>query len=350
MFKDQKQEITQGGTAIQAGGSVSVVYSGLTYAEVKEVALDVFKANFYELSGQASDIAKARAEQITEDFLSKLNAENPSGLNKANDPDFQYSLFTIQREYARTGDKDLGHLLVDLLVDRSKHEQRDILQIVLNESLNTAPKLTDNQLAILSIVFLFESTQDPSLIDYHGLGLYFDTKVLPFLDKLKKNNSLYQHLEFCGCASKKPLPARLEFIIGSTYQGFFMKGFEKNEISKRGISDALSSEFFIPCMNDKSLYQVSRLNKDILEKNLGLFEMSLAERKDILELFEMNKMSEDEIKAKCIEIRPYMADLFDIWSSSYMRFLTLTSVGIAIGHANVKRSIGKFSDLSNWIN
>ncbi len=29
---------------------------------------------------------------------------------------------------------------------------------------------------------------------------------------------------------------------------------------------------------------------------------------------------------------------------------TLTSVGIAIGHANIKRPVSKFSNLSIWIN
>ena len=143
LSKDQEQNVTEGGTAIQAGGNVTITKTGLTYAEVRDVALDVFRANFYELAGAARETAKARAEEITEDFLSKLQKEHPAGLEKSHDPDFQYALFTVQREYARNGDKDLGDLLVDLLVDRSKQEQRDILQIVLNESLSTAPKLTE---------------------------------------------------------------------------------------------------------------------------------------------------------------------------------------------------------------
>ena len=48
--------------------------------------------------------------------LSKLQREHPAGLEKSYDPDFQYALFTVQKEYARNGDKDLGDLLVDLLV------------------------------------------------------------------------------------------------------------------------------------------------------------------------------------------------------------------------------------------
>src|SRR6185436_5811113 len=129
--RDQEQQVTQGSTAIQVAGNLTVTKTGLTYAEVRDVALDVFRSNFYHLSAVAKETAETRAGEITEQFLLKLQKEFPAGLEKSKDPDFQYALFTVQKEYARNGDKDLGELLVDLLVDRSKQEQRDILQIVL---------------------------------------------------------------------------------------------------------------------------------------------------------------------------------------------------------------------------
>ena len=74
------------------------------------------------------------------------------------------------------------------------------------------------------------------------------------------------------------------------------------------------------------------------------------DRSKITALFDLGKMNDNEIKDKCIAIRPYLADLFDIWSESAMKNFTLTSVGIAIGHANIKRLVGEFADLSIWIN
>ena len=61
-------------------------------------------------------------------------------------------------------------------------------------------------------------------------------------------------------------------------------------------------------------------------------------------------MSDEEIRTKCLEIRPYMENIFDIWKNSEMCRFNLTSVGIAIGHANIKRITGYFTDLSIWIN
>ncbi len=347
--KDQSQEVRGGATAIQAGGNVTVTNVGLTYAEVRAVALDVFRANFYELAGTAKETARARAEEITEEFLKKLEKDNPSGLGKSEDPDFQYALFTVQKEYARNGDKDLGDLLVDLLVDRSKHDQRDILQIVLNESLSTAPKLTETQLSVLAIIFLFRYTQNQRIGNHDLLAKYFDQHVLPFAERLVKNDSCYQHLEFTGCGSIQMSEISLEQVLEHTYQGQFLKGFDASEILTRGVSVGMDDRFFIPCLNNPEKFQVRANNRQILEQNIDGAAISADDKAKILTLFDVEKMSHAEIRETCVKIRPYMEKVFDTWSDSGMKSFTLTSVGMAIGHANIKRLIGEFASLSVWI-
>jgi hypothetical protein len=240
--KPQEQLVGTGSAAIQAGRDIQIT-TGLSYNDVREVALDIFRANFYELAGEAAETAKNRAEQITEKFLSQLQEENPDGFQKAVDPDFQYSLFTVQKEYARNGDKELGHLLVDLLVDRSKQEQRDILSIVLNESLATAPKLTESQLAVLAVIFMLKYTQNHGIGNHEMFGAYLDANVSPFAAKLPTTTASYQHLEFCGCGSVGVLAKTLEDILGTTYQGLFVKGFDRSEIKAREVSIGLDSRF-----------------------------------------------------------------------------------------------------------
>jgi len=350
LYNDQEQIVAEGSTAIQAGRDINITKSGLTYADVRNVALDVFRSNFYILAGVAKETAETRAVEITERFLSKLQNEYPTGLQKSHDPDFQYALFTVQKEYARNGDKDLGDLLVDLLVDRSKQVQRDILQIVLNESLCTAPKLTDNQLAALAMTFLFRYTQHNGLGNHKVLAEYFDKFVAPFVSKVVKNMACYQHLEFSGCGSIGIGTRHLESILGETYQGQFMLGFDEQEVTNRGVSIGSDNKFFMPCINDPSKLQICANNKAILETALRENAITAMDCKIIRELFDVGKMSDTEIKRKCIAIRPYMAELFETWSESAMKHFTLTSVGIAIGHANIKRLVGEFANLAIWIN
>lgn len=349
--KDQSQHASDGSTAIQAAGNVTVVQVGMSYEQVKDMALDVFRANFYEMAGKAQDIARARAEEITEEFLSKLQKENPQQFNNAEDPDFQYAFYTVQREYARNGDKDLGDLLVDLLCDRSKQEKRDILQIVLNESLNIAPKLTTEQLSVLSIVFLFGYTQNFSVGNHEMLGAYLDKHAKPFSEKLIKNIACYQHLEFTGCGTTGvTMQRKLSNVIGTIYQGQFLKGFDQATLTEKSISFAGSDQFFMPCLNDASMIQVRTNSLDTLEKMFEQHHVPTEERAKIIQLFHHGKMNDDEIKDKILEIRPYMENVLDAWDNSLMSQFSLTSVGIAIGHANLKRLIGEFANLSIWIN
>lgn len=348
--KEQKQEAAADATAIQAGGNVTVLNVGVSVSEARAIALDVAKATFYELSGTARDIVSTRVEEITDKVIEKLQSEIPEGLKIATDPDFQYALFTVQKQYGRRGDKDLGDLLVDLLVDRSKQDQRNVLQIVLNESLETAPKLTEAHLSNLATIFLFRYTKSLIVGNHQILGDYFDKHVLPFAGKLTRNNASYQHLEFAGCGSIQMGEISLEEILARTYPGLFCMGFDQAEIASRSISIGLDSRFFIQCLNDPAKIQVRAKDKESLMSNLKNHGVSPDDSEKISALFDVGLMPHSDIRQKCVNLRPYMESVFDCWHNSPMKNFTLTSVGIAIGHANIKRLIGEFADLSIWIN
>lgn len=182
------------------------------------------------------------------------------------------------------------------------------------------------------------------------LGHFFDGNVAPFAPKLVKNLACYQHLEFSSCGAVGLREVKLETILVQNYQGQFFKGFEAKEIAERGITIGLDPKYFIACFNDSSKIQVRANNKERLDESLIEDAITQTDRDNIIALFDLNKMDVTEIKDTCIKIRPYMAGVFDTWSDSNMNNFTLTSVGIAIGHANIKRLVGEFANLSMWIN
>lgn len=346
--KNQEQKVEGSGVALQAARDI-YIKQGASYSEVKDICTELLRPALEQLTNIAREVAQLRGEKITEAFILQLNKEYPAGLNKAKDPDFQFALSTVQKEYARSGDEDLGALLVNLLVDRCKQKQRDILQIVLNESLNTAPKLTEAQLAALAVIFMLRYTRLLMLIDHNAYGAYLDKHIAPFVSKIVKNRACYQHLQYTGCGSIEIGELRLESYLGSSYQGLFLKGFDQKEVDEKGVSIS-DKRFFVPCLNDKSKFQVAAINKDHLQESFNTHAISPADQDKISALFNLGKMSDKEIKNKYIEIRPYMSAIFDCWSESEMKGFSLTSVGIAIGHANIKRLAGEFADLSIWIN
>lgn len=346
----QNQSSGNNSVNIQTEGNVTINQTGASYTEIREIALDVFKTNFLAMTGKSKETANQRAEHITEIFLDRLQQENPSGLSAAEEPDFQDALFTAQKEFAKNGDEKLGDILVDLLINRSKENHRSLIQLVLNEAIKTAPKLTQEQCAILSVIFLLRYTAQLNIMSIENLGNYLDKYIQPQIPYLNKGDAYYQHLQYAGCGNIELGSVGLSRIWESRYQGLFFKGFELSPEEKAKISDKAISTLIIPCLNDSSKNQINAISQTNLEENLSRLNLGATEEIFIKELFNRNKMSHNEIKAKIIEIRPYMSNFYDIWEKTPMNKFQLTSVGIAIGHANIKKTDGEFTDLSIWIN
>lgn len=344
----QDQEIGEGAVAVQAGRDVIVV-QGLTYPEVRQVALDVVKSFYGELAGVAREKAQERIEVITDQVLDRLK-DRPELLQQAVDPGFQRALHTVQVEYASTGDDDLGALLVDLLVDRAQEGARNMAQIVLNESINVAPKLTASQLATLAVMFMVRYTR-ANAGSLELLGEAFDKHVAPFVGMLARKESSFQHLQFAGCGSIVAF-SRMEFAsaIFSEYRGLFSLGFEESEIAALSLTQAEMTRLFTRCPNDLSKVQTKGLQKAELESDLDALKIGGELKAKVLDLFDRNPMPMDQVSERIRALRPYMAELMSAWDGSLMASFQLTSVGIAIGHANVKRVAGgEFSDLSIWV-
>jgi hypothetical protein len=345
----QKQTVGDHSTVVQGGGDV-VIHMGLTMADARNIALDVAKATFYELSGQARDTMSERVEEITDKVISKIAAVFPEGLNKAKDPDFQFSLLTVQKEYGRTGDTDLGNLLVDLLVDSSRQIDRSIMQIVLHESLSVAPKLTQQHLSSIALIYLFRHTASQSLTSHENFGSYLDQLVKPFVEQLSKNDAAYQHMSYAGCGSQQLMMIDLNEVFKLNYGGLFQKGVDEQVLNSLAFTTYLRPPLFTKCLSNPNLFQVDALNKDVLGARILEAKLNKNDSDIILDMFATNVMSLEEIKMKVLEIRPYMSKVYDWWDGSPAKGFSLTSVGIAIGHANMKMIGGNFADLSVWVN
>ncbi|WP_312388510.1 LPO_1073/Vpar_1526 family protein [Pseudomonas sp.] len=346
--KGQSQNVGDGSNVIQGGNDVNI-HMGLSYSDARSIALDVAKSTFHDLAGEAKILMSDRVEEITEAVISRLSREYSPGLDKAKDPDFQFALLSVQREYGRCGDQDLGKLLVDLLVDRSKEDTRSLKQIVLNESLQIAPKLTQDQISALSLIFLLRNTINNTIVDYNTFGAYLDGHIQGFIDVLPTSNQTYQHLEFTGCGTRGALTTSLHGQLQHDYPGLFHRGYTDEEMSGLHLSQGLKNTCFVPCLADpsKKQFAFSKL------QGLTSYLESIATPKDevlrAVDLYKNNIISDDAVKQICIDIRPYMSELFNKFETSDASAVHLTSVGIAIAHANLKSLLPRIPDLSVWI-
>lgn len=351
MFERRDQNVGQGSTALQAGGHVVIVNNvGITVAEARQIAVDVMNANLLEYRGIAADIAKARGSEITDRFVEQLERENPAGIQQAQSPDFQDALFTVQKEYAKAGDQDLGALLVDLLVDRTKQKGRDILQLVLNESLHTAPKLTNAQINTLSVIFLLRYVTNNGVAEIKALAEFFRVHLQPIIDKFSSARPTLQHLEFTGCGTASMGGMTLEQLWEDQYSAFFKVGFNQEHLDQATLPREKLNGLLMRCLNDPSKIQVAALNSGVLTQKMAANGLSDPEEQSRLRvLFSQGTLDRTEIKERMLAAAPFLKPIADVWDSSGLSNFQLTSVGMAIGHGNIKRFTGEFAPLGIWI-
>jgi hypothetical protein len=173
MSENQKQEVSKGSTAIQAGGNVTV---GVSYSEVKEIVYDLFKQNFPELVFEANKQAQKnleKYEEILEEAIKRKFEE--IDFSKFKDPNTQYLLNSSINQAARKGDTiDLG-LLSETLVATLGKENTEILNIVSEQALETLPKLTSDQIKVITLVQYL---------------IHCSVQGIPSIAEAEKNNSI----------------------------------------------------------------------------------------------------------------------------------------------------------------
>ena len=349
MFKNDTLEQKNGDGSTNYQAESIAIHEGLRYNEVKEIALDVFKANSLELSNNAMDKIMRRAEEFMDNFLVQLEQRNPKAINTLEEPSMQYAIFSAQQEYAKTGDKELSDLLIDILVDRASLSERNLKQIVLTESLTIATKLTTDQIDALTLVFILRYSSNNKVLSINSLKEYLSTNIEPFISSSSKEVSLYQHLEYTGCASVSSFSWKIESAFSTNYSGLFFKGFTIEQLSQDTVDFCKTHSILISCIHNQSKFQINVINKEALEQKLIKINANNTITTELKTLLNQHQMSEVEIKELLLKQGGFMETLFDVFDNSSMKHLTLTSVGIAIATANLRRKVGINVDLGAWI-
>ena len=322
---------------------------GLSYSEVKEIALDVFKNNFYQLSTEANQLAFERAKKFIEDYINELIKDNPIGIQQCQNPDFQYVLFEAKKNYARTGDEKQEQLLINLLVERSKHEERNTLQIVLNESISVINKLTQKQIDLLSFIYLIRYTVKPLSQGISELILFFNIFFKPIISAISDNYTDIQHLLYTGCGTESIGSVNIYEIIKNSYPGIFSKGFSKNDYEKLQIEKPLTDSLFKKDTTNGDKYFICATSYDDLDRIASMHGFNSEDKSKLNNLLKQSLMSEDDVKKVIGDHCNFMLEPMEIFNKTAISHFFLSSVGIAIAHANMKHKLGSFANLDIWI-
>lgn len=345
-----KQIIRAGTDSTNIQGKKVTVHqhNGLNYADAKDIALDVFRNNFYQLSGEAANLANQRVEEFTEKIIERLKSESESLLNSMKDPDMQYALFTAQKAYARTGDTNLSEMLVEALIERSKEGDRTTYQLVLNECITVLEKITNEQLDILSLVFILMKTRRFLDIEKKEVVEFIKSHITRFTDEISRSNTNFQHLVYAGCSSLTTGGYILEQTLLNNYPGIFTKGFSLGEFHKI-TTNHNDQKLITPHLVEEGKYQLIASSPEHLEYLFDRYQIDHSVRPSILALQNGLESNEYEVRPLLIKIVPEISNLFDLWDNTSLKDMNLTSVGICLAIINLKSKGFDGFDMSKWI-
>lgn len=289
---DKRNEINSGdsSTNIQARHVTVNQQTGISYTEARQIALDVFKGNFYELSEVAKQVAVERAEQLVDVFLSKLEKELPNKIEKIQLPDVQYSLINAQMIYARKSEPLTLELLSNLLKERFKTEEDSLKAIVINETIDVMSKLTTKQIRMITALFLVKNCQLANVRQLiEDLSEILTDDLIAHLN----DKNYFEHLIFSGIATNDVTTLssqNLEYFIRRNYS--------------------------------------SELEEKVEGSTLDILDPPVRKQ------FIIDKLSES---------------VFDKWNNSIISHYSLTSIGIATSVSFYNAIMGTNVELGIWI-
>lgn len=211
----QKAALGSGNTQI----AVQNNYTGLSPQEAAQLAMDLFWENFPKLQQAAAEIAKARAEELCEGMMDKLAKNNYTDFSVFSEPDMQYVLYKAQKNYARTGTKDMLDALTTLIFKRMSCNDDFALKVVIDEAISIAPFLSQQHLDYLSLLFICKRVKFSGLKD-----------IAEFDDFSKRISSAFAQASD-SCVSFLNSLGCLELDINDIYQSFASSyGLDENEV------------------------------------------------------------------------------------------------------------------------
>jgi hypothetical protein len=343
---DQRQQIGEGGQAIQAGRDV-IVNQSMSPNHMMEIMTAMAKqlSIFRE---DAMKIVNERIDSFQQEVLEKFTEPGKANPEAFRDPDFQYLLAEAQNEFARSGDESVRDVLVDIVARRSLEKTRNRLAITLNDAATRAPLLTINEFAALSLCFMIRYSSFTSVLNFPDFCAHVQRSIIPFVPNVSTEASSYFHIQAQGCGAIEMGEVNLYEVFKGNYGGVLGKGLTRADLMLTSAGVDLST-MVMPCVLNPTNFQPRAVNKEAFLKGWASDAATSALAANLWGAFENTLLSKQELIDLMEKNVPEIKRLFTLWGESELKNLSLNTIGIAIGHANAVRVVGLTAPLEVWI-
>lgn len=341
----QDQRGGEGSLNIQGRGDVTVNV-GVTVADLAAIASTLARDNLAAMAGIAKEVVDERLEHFVDKFVATVSVRAPHSLAATADPDFQYDLLAAERSYSRRGGEGLADTLVDLLVARMESAPGSASALALNAAIETVGLVSPAQLNALTCYWLVARVQGSPIQTREEFAEWLRRNLVPFVNDLPHHNSAYEHLSYARCAEVGVAVVDLGHAWAATHPGLFSWGQPRNEIIPE-LRDVPG--VFVPVERDPQRVRVDAIHPgevDALAESAGVSEHA----DKLRSILENSLLAGELVVETVLELVPELEPLVDRFSKTEIGSIRLTSVGIALAHANWSRVVdGASTPLAIWL-
>lgn len=326
----QKAESGDGSPIYQVAGDFIV--NGVTETNAKEIALATLRSEFSILYGEAEETFKERVNKIIDDSLNKIKQKDPQLFQRFKEPAIQIALNSVYKEYAKTGDSEIGESLVDLLIDRLSTSERSTDQVIIDDAIVTLPKLNRNHINFIASYYGLHYHSEFGINNLALYNHYINTAINAFPETHIVGEDFILYLKYIGCISDFSMTRHwknLELVLKGKYKGLFNKGFIPENVSNELMDKLKQNKLLTRCLQNIILLQINTMNDNVL--NSQLTNLDAESKQNILKLYNDTTMSEQEIMEYHYKLNPKCKNVFKSVNSDDVHVLQLTKLGLYIG-------------------
>ena len=318
--------------------------------EDKRVAMAV--EPFVHAFGVVQNDTMHVVSEITRDALIALGITKGSEVNLLlQNIVIQEALMSMQKAYAGTPTPWMKTAALEAFLDVVQSPKSSTPYLVAFDALRVLPHLTLGHFQVMALTLLLQYSRNSNNYGRIHFQHYVEKYIEPFISDLPYDQSFYRQLDYLRCTQQEREPVSLTQLLGNSYPFVFnYRGFTKEELFRATDGRGVDPRFVVRSLNS-NLYKLAVVDESLAPRFFREARISDAMiQRDLLALMKSKPTAFRGEEARQImdDISPVLSDLASVYDASPMCSISLTLLGLYLGRAHVKATIGEEFDLSHW--
>ena len=318
--------------------------------EDKRVAMAV--EPFVHAFGVVQNDTMHVVSEITRDALIALGITKGSEVNLLlQNIVIQEALMSMQKAYAGTPTPWMKMAALEAFLDVVQSPKSSTPYLVAFDALRVLPHLTLGHFQVMALTLLLQYSRNSNNYGRIHFQHYVEKYIEPFISDLPYDQSFYRQLDYLRCTQQEREPVSLTQLLGNSYPFVFnYRGFTKEELFRATDGRGVDPRFVVRSLNS-NLYKLAVVDESLAPRFFREARISDAMiQRDLLALMKSKPTAFRGEEARQImdDISPVLSDLASVYDASPMCSISLTLLGLYLGRAHVKATIGEEFDLSHW--